>query len=514
MSESHETWVDYYRVLLVPEDADADEIKRAYRRMARRYHPDVDRTPDAAERFLLIQAAFDVLSDSERRAAYDEERRARQKREEARSGPVTLRWTLSRHPLPCHEEAQIVYALVDIVATAALDSGGLPLNLCLLLDCSSSMRATSVQRLREAARLVVDQLTEHDNLSLVAFHDRAQVLVPNNGPVDLPAVRAALNTLQARGGTEIAQGLAAALKEVRRRASPRHLSHIVFLTDGYTYGDDELCRDLARQAGAAGISISALGLGANWNEALMDDVAALSGGVSRYIDAAEGIAPVFHEQIQRLRDVIVRDAALELEPRGGGTVVRAAHRFFPAIAALDVASEGQLLLPMGNIERSTGQTVLIEFQVPPLPTAGPVPLAGVRLLGRMATAQSLARSPLVQADLATTCEWEPENPPLDSRLRGFAERVVAYRLQERAWRDLAEEQVDQATSRLRSVATKLLELGEVDLARETIREAKRLEATGQTSLIGRKRIRYGTRSLTSLLPWHRPMPRSPREQEP
>lgn len=513
MSESDEAWVDYYRVLLVPEDADADEIKRAYRRMARRYHPDVDRTPDAAERFLLIQAAFDVLSDSERRAEYDEERRARQKREEARSGPVTLRWTLSRHPLPCHEEAQVVYALVDIVATSTYDGEGLPLNLCLLLDCSSSMRATSVQRLREAARLVVDQLTEQDSFSLVAFHDRAQVLVPSGGPVDLPAVRAAINSLQARGGTEIAQGLAAALQEVRRRVSPRHLNHIVFLTDGYTYGDEELCRDLARQAGAAGISISALGLGAHWNEALMDEVAALSGGVSRYIDAAEGIAPVFQEQIQRLRDVIVRDAALELELRGS-TEARAAHRFFPSIVALDVATEGQFILPLGNVERHVGQTVLLEFQVPPLPTAGPVPLAGARLLGRPATAQSLARSLLVQADLATTCEWSPEKTPLDSRLRGFAERVVAYRLQERAWQELAAEQVDQATSRLRSAATKLLELGEVDLARETIREAKRLEATGQTSLIGRKRIRYGTRSLTSLLPWYRPTLRGQKEQEP
>jgi hypothetical protein len=77
-------------------------------------------------------------------------------------------------------------------------------------------------------------------------------------------------------------------------------------------------------------------------------------------------------------------------------------------------------------------------------------------------------------------------------------------LQERAWQDLAEDRIDQATSRLRSVATKLLELGEVDLARETIHEAKRLEATGQTSLIGKKRIRYGTRSLASPLPWRRP----------
>ncbi len=499
MSETDTTWVDYYRVLLVPEDADAEEIKRAYRRMARRHHPDVDHDPEAVERFLLIQTAFEVLSDEARRAVYDEERRSRQKREEARSGPVSISWVLSRYPLPCHEEAQVVYALVDINATTVSDSE-LPLNLCLLLDCSSSMRATSIQRLREAARFVADQLTPRDSFSLIAFHDRAQVLIPNTGAIDPGVIRAAINTLQARGGTEIAQGLAAALQETRRRASPQYLSHILFLTDGYTYGDETLCRDLARQAGAAGISISALGLGSHWNEALLDDIATLSGGSSLYVDSAEGLAPVFHEQVQRLRDVIVRDAVLELEVQLAQ--VRAAHRFFPSILALNLSAAERVSLALGHIERRTGQSVLLELQVPPLPTAGPVPLARIRLAGHIGT--TAAPATLGEINLETTCEWAPERQPLDSRLRGFAERVVAYQLQERAWRELQTDRVDQATSRLRSVATKLLELGELDLARETIREAKRLEATGQTSLIGRKRIRYGTRGLTSLLPWHRP----------
>jgi len=504
LSELETTWVDYYRALAVPEEADADEIKRAYRRMARRYHPDVDQSPDAADRFLLIQAAFDVLGDSGQRAAYDVERRARQRREEAQSGPVALRWVLSQRPLACRQEAQVVYALLDVVVTAAKDSNGLPLNLCLLLDCSSSMRGASLLRLKEAARFVADQLTEQDSFSLIAFHDRARVLIPNRGTVHPGVVRAAINTLEARGGTEIAQGLSAALKQVRHRALPRYLSHIVFLTDGHTYGDADVCRDLARQAGAAGISISALGLGPHWNEALLNDIATLSGDVSFHIDSPAGITLAFQEQIQRLRDVVVHDAALEIE-LGAGVTMRAGHRFFPSIAPLDTAVEKEpLTLPVGSIGRHAGQTLLLEFQVPPLPTPGPVSLTRVRLIGRTATAQPKDRRTLVQTDLATHCERETETKPLDPRLRGFAERVTAYRLQERAWQDLAEDQIDQATVRLRSVATKLLELGEVDLARETIREARRLETTGRTSRIGKKRIRYGTRSLATLLPWRRP----------
>ena len=62
---------DYYEVLGIPRSASQDDIKSAFRNLARQYHPDVNKAPDAEERFKEINEAYGVLSDPEKRAAYD-----------------------------------------------------------------------------------------------------------------------------------------------------------------------------------------------------------------------------------------------------------------------------------------------------------------------------------------------------------------------------------------------------------------------------------------------------------
>lgn len=63
---------DYYATLGVPRDADVEEIKKAYRKLARQYHPDISKAPDAEDRFKDVAEAYATLKDTDKRAAYDE----------------------------------------------------------------------------------------------------------------------------------------------------------------------------------------------------------------------------------------------------------------------------------------------------------------------------------------------------------------------------------------------------------------------------------------------------------
>ena len=85
---------------------------------------------------------------------------------------------------------------------------------------------------------------------------------------------------------------------------------------------------------------------------------------------------------------------------------------------------------------------------------------------------------------------------LNQRMMNLIERVIAHRLQTQALDEAAAGQAAKATQRLRAAATRLLELGEVELSQQTSQQAEQLEQTGQIDLAAAQKMRYATKRLT------------------
>ncbi|MGQ9459237.1 MAG: DnaJ domain-containing protein, partial [Anaerolineae bacterium] len=221
MNRPEEPEADFYEVLGLDESATPEEVRRAYRRLVRQVHPDTNPQAETAALFRQVQEAYETLRDLTARAQYDAKVQAHQK-----DAPFALEVTLSQATLPCRQEPQMLYILAEVNAREGLQAVYPSLNLCLLVDKSNSMAGERIEQAIAAALSILEQLSPQDTVSIVAFSDRAEVLVPPQSGGDSTLSAARLRSLVPGGGTEIGEGLAAALGLLARAWSPGASSHL------------------------------------------------------------------------------------------------------------------------------------------------------------------------------------------------------------------------------------------------------------------------------------------------
>jgi len=355
---------DYYVILGVTRNATHEEIKRAYYAAAQRLHPDKNKAEGETELFLDIQQAYETLSNPKRRKKYD----ANLPPEAEPDLPVKYKVYYSRPNLVRLDEPQMLYVLLEIAPHKKTeDIPAPPLNVCLVLDRSTSMKDEKMDIVKTAAIRVMRNLRSQDIFSVVAFSDRAEVIIPASFSFDRSKLEARIQMLQPSGGTEIYQGLQTAFDEIQRNVSNERVNHIILLTDGHTYGDERECVNLAERAGKQRVGISAMGIGKEWNDTFLDNLANRTGGSSRYIARAEDIQHFLMEKFETLARIMADDVILDFKEISG---VELAYAFRTQPETGPLPMEGSIHL--GPILHDSTLNVLFEYRIDPSLTKGDV----------------------------------------------------------------------------------------------------------------------------------------------
>ncbi len=411
---------------------------------------------------------------------------------------LTLTCRLNKASLPVINTQQLVYVLIEAVPGEGMAQVQMPLNLSLVLDKSGSMSGKKIQNLREAAKLVVDRLGPADTISIVAFSDRKYLIAESQPVVDQLDLKKKIDRIRDGGGTAISGGMGQGLAELDKALAPDRVSRMLLLTDGQTFGDEKQCLKLGKKAGDSGIVVSALGLGDDWNEDLLDDIAEASGGVADFIDSPDKIVSFFEQAVKSMQDTVVQNAKLVLRLASGITP-RQVWQVLPMISNLGYQplSDRDVQVTLGELEKGQPRSLLVELLVGPRP-AGSYRVAqaeisydvpGLKLIGEKIKTDILLN---FSADAAQAKQY-------DAEVMNIVEKVTAFKLQTRALEEAKMGNVAGASQTLRAAATRLLDMGEDELAQSALEEAENLEKGGQMSARGTKKLRYETRKLTQRL---------------
>lgn len=397
---------------------------------------------------------------------------------------------------PATAESQIAYVLLKVqIGKDRRSAHRTPLNIALVLDQSSSMRGEKLYSLKTAARHLVDELTPNDYFSLVSFNDRATSVVSCQRATSKETIKQLIDSIEAKGGTELANGLYAGINEMKIASGQTSLNFLLLLTDGQTYGDADRCVQLGQEAARQKISIHTMGVGLDWNEDLLETVAAQCGGNTEYITSPDKILLAFLNKIKSLRNTITPASSLGFEP-APQVQIKQVFRVTPIISELapTVLPGGAGEYNLGPLTTHTRYSLLLELVILKS-QPGIMPVGNVRLAFTQAgTGNSNTQ---IQMALGLSFTENTRGVTIDPDVKALIEKVTAFKLQAKAWQDIANGDIKSGTQRLAAVSTRLLSMGEVDLANQVQQEIRNLEQRGTTSNGGRKRIKYGTRGLAA-----------------
>jgi Ca-activated chloride channel family protein len=276
-------------------------------------------------------------------------------------------------------ESAASYALIKLIPSGGGAAKPLDLNLALVLDVSGSMYEedgtgrSRLSRIQDAAISAIQKLKPEDSLAIVAFAHNSQVVLPATSLADKARIEDVIRKVDMfdvdPGGTAMDQGIEMGLSEVEKAVGPGKLSQLVVLTDGETSGEQR-CRQLAEEAGQKKIRFNVIGVGTEWNQSLIKDLARLAQGDWGYIDVNDASAAdrVFAQQFESLAAVGFLNVEMHLRAMKDIKIKRV-RQVVPDIKEIPTTEpeERHLVAALGTLERDNATRYILDLSLPKRP---------------------------------------------------------------------------------------------------------------------------------------------------
>jgi len=248
-----------------------------------------------------------------------------------------------------------------------------PVNLAIVLDKSGSMKGEKIQQAIRGAIDALSLLGPNDIVSIITYDSTVNVLVPATKLTDIETVTKAIRSITADGNTALFAGVSKGAAEIRKFLDKERVNRVILLSDGIANVGPSSPGEL----GALGatllkenISVSSLGLGLGYNEDLMVQLAAKSGGNHQFIEQATELADVFRKEFDDVLSVVAQEVDIQITIPAGIRPVRVLGN------EADINGQ-QVVTRLAQIYSRQNKHIVIEVEIPATENGSKLQLANV-----------------------------------------------------------------------------------------------------------------------------------------